>query len=111
MRNRVVVNLLNRAAAALKSPMHLSFDAKQYLISELLEMANELAETQEEKETGFEPDSGELLKIFYKCPKCDYEWHEFWTSACDATCPGCGLGDITASSYEPVVRDDEGAEQ
>lgn len=45
-------------------------------------------------------DEERLLDIEYRCPECDHEWQEQWTSACDSRCPNCGLKDISALSWD-----------
>ena len=48
-----------------------------------------------------DPDHDEpMLKVKYRCPDCGHEWQDEHTSACDATCPQCGVTNITALSYE-----------
>lgn len=49
-------------------------------------------------------DEERLLDIEYRCPECDHEWQEQWTSACDSQCPNCGLKDITALSWDEAYR-------
>lgn len=49
-------------------------------------------------------DEERLLDIEYRCPECDHEWQEQWTSACDSQCPNCGLKEITALSWDEAYR-------
>lgn len=49
-------------------------------------------------------DEERLFDIKYRCPECDHEWQEQWTSACDSQCPNCGLKDITALSWDEAYR-------
>jgi DNA-directed RNA polymerase subunit RPC12/RpoP len=49
----------------------------------------------------FSDDDPEAMKrIDYHCPNCGHEWEEIWTSACDSTCPECGLKNIEALDWE-----------
>lgn len=43
-----------------------------------------------------------LLEVAYRCPDCDHEWTEEWTSACDSECPYCLLKDVTALKFRPA---------
>lgn len=67
-----------------------------------LRLADEWAERDAEDEAAFNAEAEEerLLDIKYRCPNCDHEWQEQWTSACDSECPHCGTKDITALSWE-----------
>jgi predicted Zn-ribbon and HTH transcriptional regulator len=43
-----------------------------------------------------------MLLISYKCPKCQHEWQEEWTSACDSECPECETDNIEALDWEEI---------
>lgn len=47
---------------------------------------------------------GRVLDIEYRCPDCDHEWQEQWSSACDSQCPNCGLKNITALSWSNAAE-------
>lgn len=45
------------------------------------------------------PEPEPMLRVFYVCPKCENEWEEEWTSACDSECPKCGTENIEADRF------------
>ncbi len=64
------------------------------------------AQLDAEDEEAFDAEAEEerLLDIEYRCPDCDHEWQEQWSSACDSQCPNCGLKNITALSWSDAAE-------
>ena len=42
------------------------------------------------------------LLIDYVCYRCDNEWKEVYSSACDSECGKCGAGNVTAVEWVDV---------
>ncbi len=61
-----------------------------------------------EDETGkyiereFENQGEQEYLIKYTCPDCKTTWHDVYSCACDATCPKCGLKNITALTWTNI---------
>ena len=43
-----------------------------------------------------------MLKIKYKCYRCDREWTEYYECACDSECPKCFAKDVEADQWDEV---------
>ena len=43
-----------------------------------------------------------LIRSFYKCPYCDYEWDDVWDCACNDECGECGASDIEPYEWEEI---------
>ena len=64
------------------------------------------AQLDAEDEQAFDAEAEEerLLDIEYRCPDCDHEWQEQWSSACDSQCPNCGLKNVAALSWSDAAE-------
>ena len=85
-------------ARSLKPNPRIKWNAPEYQ-DDSFSTTGETEEVEEEEE--------ETMKVIqYKCPKCQHEWEERWTSACDSECPECGTTDIQAMDWEEADDND-----
>jgi ssDNA-binding Zn-finger/Zn-ribbon topoisomerase 1 len=49
----------------------------------------------------FENGDGEFVN-FYRCPECNHEWEDQWSSTCEDDCPKCGKRHIEPYKSEDV---------
>ena len=61
-------------------------------------------DAEDEEAFAAEGEEERLLDIEYRCPDCDHEWQEQWSSACDSQCPGCGLKNVAALSWSDAAE-------
>lgn len=43
------------------------------------------------------------LALSYRCPRCGHGWDDVYECEVDATCPACGLRDVTPAESHPDV--------